>query len=177
MVTAAHRNNSKNQLTCIEKDKPKNNNKIRLHEKNKPIYQFLLSFFLVQPLFCSNNYHCDCHYRPSQRPPATHAASPLTPPPPLPCQLSSSSWWLKLLSAYAMLLPPSHRCCRHHHHNAAAFPNMLLLQLKSRFRQTSASAAKLAAAIVLSPPPSLPTRGNRCTYHCLKKKLKRNTID
>jgi hypothetical protein len=27
MVTAAHSNNGRNQLTCIEKDKPKNNNK------------------------------------------------------------------------------------------------------------------------------------------------------
>jgi hypothetical protein len=29
MVTAAHSSNSRNQLTCIEKDKPKNSNKIR----------------------------------------------------------------------------------------------------------------------------------------------------
>jgi hypothetical protein len=54
MVTAARCNNSRNQFICIEKDKPKNNNKKRQHEKNKPIFQFLLSFFLVQPLFCSN---------------------------------------------------------------------------------------------------------------------------
>jgi hypothetical protein len=33
MVTAAHNDNGRNQLTCIEKDKPKNNNKIRQHEK------------------------------------------------------------------------------------------------------------------------------------------------
>ncbi len=33
MVTAAHSDNGRNQLTCIEKDKPKNNNKIRQHEK------------------------------------------------------------------------------------------------------------------------------------------------
>ncbi len=51
MVMAAHSNNGRNQLTCIEKGKPKNNNKIRQHEKNKPIFQFPLSFFLVQPLF------------------------------------------------------------------------------------------------------------------------------
>jgi hypothetical protein len=51
MVTAALSNNGRNQLTCIEKDKPKNNKKIRQHEKNKPIFQFLLSFFLVEPLF------------------------------------------------------------------------------------------------------------------------------
>ncbi len=160
MITAAHSDNSRNQLTWIEKDKPKNNNKIRQHEKNKPIFQVLLSFFLIQPLFCSNNYHCDCHRRPLQRPPATHAASPLTPPSPLPHQLSSSSWWLKLLSAYTMLLPPTHRCYRHHHHDAAAFLNALLLQLKSCFCQASASAAKLAAAIMLLPLPPLPTSSN-----------------
>jgi hypothetical protein len=66
MVTAARGNNGRNQLTCIEIDKPKNNNKKRQHEKNKPIFQFILSFFLVQPLFCSNNHHCDCHHRPLQ---------------------------------------------------------------------------------------------------------------
>ncbi len=76
-----------------------------------------------------------------------------------------------------MLLPPTHRCYRLHHHNATAFPNALLLQLKSRFRQASASAAKLAAAIVLPPPPPLTTRGNRRAYHCLQNKLTRNTIN
>jgi hypothetical protein len=35
MVTAAHSNDRRNQLTCIEKGKPKNNNKIRQHEKNQ----------------------------------------------------------------------------------------------------------------------------------------------
>jgi hypothetical protein len=75
MVTAGHSNNGRNQLTCIEKDKQKNNNKIRQHGKNKPIFQFLLFLFLVQPLFCSNNHHCDCHHRPLQQLPAMHAAS------------------------------------------------------------------------------------------------------
>ncbi len=86
MVTAACRDNGRNQLTCIEKGKPKKNNKIRQHEKNKPIFQFLLSIFLVQPPFCSNSHHCDCHCHPSQPPPATHAASPLLPPFPPPPQ-------------------------------------------------------------------------------------------
>ena len=80
MVMAARSNNSRNQSACIEKGKPKNNNKIRQHEKNKPIFQFPLFFFLVQPLFCSNSHHCNCHCSPSQRPPAMHAASPLPPP-------------------------------------------------------------------------------------------------
>ncbi len=66
MVTAACSNNCRNQLTCIEKGKLKNNNKIKQHEKNKPIFQFPLSFFLVQPLFCSNSHHCNCHCCPSQ---------------------------------------------------------------------------------------------------------------
>jgi hypothetical protein len=38
MVTAARSNNGRNQLTCIEKGKPKNNHKIRHHEKDKPIF-------------------------------------------------------------------------------------------------------------------------------------------
>jgi hypothetical protein len=86
MVTAAHSDNGRNELTCIEKDKPKNNNKIRQHEKNNPIYQSILSFFLVQPLFCSNNHHCNCHHHPLQQLPVMHAASPLAPPSPLPCK-------------------------------------------------------------------------------------------
>jgi hypothetical protein len=46
MVTAAHRDNGRNQMKCIEKDKPKNKNKIRQHEK-KSIFQYPLSFFLI----------------------------------------------------------------------------------------------------------------------------------
>jgi hypothetical protein len=80
MVTAAHSNNGRNQSTCIEKGKPKNNNKIRQHEKNKPIFHFPLSFFLVQSLFCSNSHHCNFHFCPSRQPPVMHAASPLPPP-------------------------------------------------------------------------------------------------
>jgi hypothetical protein len=34
MVTAAHRDNGRNQMKCIGKGKPKYKNKIRLHEKN-----------------------------------------------------------------------------------------------------------------------------------------------
>ncbi len=33
-------------MKCIEKDKPKNKNKIRQHEK-KSIFQYPLSFFLI----------------------------------------------------------------------------------------------------------------------------------
>jgi hypothetical protein len=47
MVTAAHRDNGRNQMKCIEKGKPKNKNKIRHHEKkpssNIPSH-FSLSF-------------------------------------------------------------------------------------------------------------------------------------
>jgi hypothetical protein len=182
MVTAALSNNGRNQLTCIEKGKPKNNNKIRQHEKNNSIFQLPLFFFPVQLFFCSNNHHCNCHCHPSWQLPATHAASPLPPPSPLTRnegtinnQSSSSSWQLKLLSAYAMLPPPTHRCCRCHHHAATAFPNALLLPLKLRFRKAAASAVKLAAATMLPPPP-LPTRGNHRAITGYKIK-KCNTID
>jgi hypothetical protein len=64
-----------------------------------------------------------------------------------------------------------HHCCRRHHHPAIAFPNMLLLQLKLRFRQAATSAAKLAAATMLPPPPPLRTLGNRhaTTAYKIKK--------
>jgi hypothetical protein len=48
-----------------------------------------------------------------------------------------------------------HHTHRRYHHSAASLPNALLLPLKSRFRQATASAAKLATAAVLPPPPPL----------------------
>ncbi len=51
MVMVACSKDGRNQSTCIEKGKLKNNNKIRQHEKNKPIFQIPLSFSLVQTLF------------------------------------------------------------------------------------------------------------------------------
>jgi hypothetical protein len=47
MITAANRDKGRNQMKCIEKRKPKNQNMIRQHEKNKPIFQYHLSFFLI----------------------------------------------------------------------------------------------------------------------------------
>jgi hypothetical protein len=75
-----------------------------------------------------------------------------------------------------MLPPPMHRCCHRHHHAATAYPNALLLPLKLCYGQAAASAAKLAAATVLLPLPSLPMRGNRYATTAYKIK-KRNTID
>jgi hypothetical protein len=51
MVTAAHSNNGRNQLNCIEKDKPKNNNKIRQHEKTNPSFNSFSPFSLSNPYF------------------------------------------------------------------------------------------------------------------------------
>ncbi len=51
MVTAARSNNDRNQLTCIEKGKPKNNNKIRQHEKTKPSLIYFSPFSLSNPFF------------------------------------------------------------------------------------------------------------------------------
>ncbi len=44
---------------------------------------------------------------------------------------------------------------RRHHHSATALPNALLLPLKLRFHQATASPAKLAAIAMLPPPPPL----------------------
>jgi hypothetical protein len=99
MVTAAHSNNGRNQLTCTEKDKPKNNNKIRQHEKTNPSFTSFSPFSLSNPYFAQTIniaiviiVHRDDHQQCMQP-----ALSP--PPSPLPHQLSSSSWQLKLLSA------------------------------------------------------------------------------
>ncbi len=44
MVMAARSNGGRNQSTCIEKDKPKNNNKIKQHEKTNPSFNPPLLF-------------------------------------------------------------------------------------------------------------------------------------
>jgi hypothetical protein len=51
MVTAARSDNGRNQLTCIEKGKPKNNNKIRQHEKTNPSLNSPSPFSLSNPFF------------------------------------------------------------------------------------------------------------------------------
>jgi hypothetical protein len=51
MVTAARSNNGRNQLTCIEKDKPKNNNKSRQHEITNPSFDSFSPFSLFNPFF------------------------------------------------------------------------------------------------------------------------------
>ncbi len=49
MVTAAHSNDGRNQLTCIEKGKQKNNNKIRQHDKTNPSFNSPSPFPLSNP--------------------------------------------------------------------------------------------------------------------------------
>jgi hypothetical protein len=51
MLTAARSNNGRNQLTCIEKNKPKNNNKIRQHEKTNPSFNSFSPYSLFNPFF------------------------------------------------------------------------------------------------------------------------------
>jgi hypothetical protein len=170
LVTAAHSDNSRNQLTCIEKDKQKNNNKIRQHEKNKPIFQFLLSFFLAQPLFFSNNYHCNCHRHPSHRTPATHAASPLPPPFPPPPSIIIVIMTIKIIisirnaaASNALLLPPPPPCCHRISKRAAAMakialpPNCRLCRQAGRRHRAPAAAT---SANVRQPP----------RHHCLQNK-------
>jgi hypothetical protein len=76
----------RNQSTYIEKEKPKNNNKIRQHEKTNPSLNSPSPFPLSNPFFCANSPHYDCHCRPTQQLPVTHAACPLPPPPDSPQQ-------------------------------------------------------------------------------------------
>ncbi len=66
----------RNQSTYIEKEKPKNHNKIKQHEK-KPSLNSPSPFPLSNPFFCSNNCQYNCHCRPTQGLPVTHAACPL----------------------------------------------------------------------------------------------------
>jgi hypothetical protein len=78
MVMAACSNNGRNQSTCIEKGKPKNNNKIRQHEKTNPPFISPSPFSLSYPFFAQTvtivifiAVHCnDCqqHMRPALSP-------------------------------------------------------------------------------------------------------------
>ncbi len=70
----------RNQLTYIEKEKPKNNNKIRQHEKTNPSLNSPSPFPLSNPFFCSNSCHYNCHCRPIWQLPVMHAACPLPAP-------------------------------------------------------------------------------------------------
>ncbi len=60
------------------KEKPKNNNKIRQHEKTNPFLNSSSPFPLSNPFFFSNSCHYNCHRRPAQQSPVTHAACPLS---------------------------------------------------------------------------------------------------
>ncbi len=71
----------RNQLTYIEKEKPKNNNKIRQHEKTNPSLNSPSPFPFSNPFFCSNSCHYNCHCRPTRPSPVTHAACSLPPTP------------------------------------------------------------------------------------------------
>jgi hypothetical protein len=84
MVTAARSNNGRNQLTCIEKDKPKNNNKIRQHEKTNTSFNSFFPFSLFNPFFAQTitvviviTVHCNNHQQRMQL-----ALSPPLPPSP-----------------------------------------------------------------------------------------------
>jgi hypothetical protein len=84
MVMAAHSNNDRNQSTCIEKDKPKNNNKIRQHEKTNPSFNSPCLFSLSNNFFVQtvaiaiviavHPDDCQRHMRPAlSSPPAAHS--------------------------------------------------------------------------------------------------------
>ncbi len=84
MVTAARNDTGRNQLTCIEKDKPKNNNKINSMKKTNPSFNYFSPFSLFNPFFAQTiiiaiviTVHCNnCQQR------MQPALSPPLPPSP-----------------------------------------------------------------------------------------------
>jgi hypothetical protein len=85
----------RNQSTCIEEGKPKNNNKIRQHEKTNPSFNSLSPSPLSNPLFPSNSCNCDCHCCPSwQRQRRMRPA--LSPPPSSPLRLRQQRQALRI---------------------------------------------------------------------------------
>jgi hypothetical protein len=79
MVMAAHSDNDRNQSSCIEKGKPKNNTKIRQHEKINPSFDSPCPFSLSNTFFAQTvaiaiviAFHPDDrqrHMRPALSPP------------------------------------------------------------------------------------------------------------
>ncbi len=138
--------------------------------KKKTIFQFLLSFFLIQPLFCSTNYHCNCHCCPSQRPPAMHAASPLTPLFPSPSSIIIVIVTIKIIisirhaaaSSAPLLPPPPPHCCRISKHAAATAKITLLpsFHLRCQAGRRHHAPAAAPSANARQPP----------RYHCLQNK-------
>ncbi len=70
----------RNQLIYIEKEKSKNNNKIRQHKKTNPSLNSPFPFPLSSPFFCSNICEYNCYCSPTWQRPVMHAACPLPPP-------------------------------------------------------------------------------------------------
>ncbi len=165
MVTAAHSNNGRNQLTCIEKDKPKKNHlsiPSLLFPCPTPILLKQLPLRLSSPsIAMTASDACSQPSHPPFPPPPSiiivivmikiiisirHAAAsnaPLLPPPPPRCRLISK----RAAATAKITLPPSLRLGHQagHHHCAPA-------------TATFANARQ---------PPR---------YHCLQNKLKMNTI-
>ncbi len=170
MVTAAHSNNSRNQLTCIEKDEPKNNNKIRQHEKNKPIFQFLLSFFLVQPPFLLKQSPLRLTL-PSIATTASNACSQPSPPPfPPPPSIIIVIMTIEIIistrhaaAANAPLVPPPPPCCRRISRCTAAMAK-IALPPSCRLRRQAGHRHRAPAAATSANAWQLPR------YHCLQNK-------
>jgi hypothetical protein len=84
MVMAAHSNDGRNESTCIEKGKPKNNKKIRQHEKTNPSFNSPSPFPLSNPFFAQTDAiaiviavhpdNCQRCMRPTLSPPQQPAA-------------------------------------------------------------------------------------------------------
>jgi hypothetical protein len=153
-------------LTCIEKDKPKNNNKIRQHEKNKPIFQFLSNPFFAQTITIAiviAVHRNDC-WRCLQP-----ALSPSFPPPP---SIIIVIVMIKIIISIRhaatantpLLLPPPPCCCRISE-RAAAMAEIALWPSCRLHRQAGHChrAATVATSVNVQQPPR---------YHCLQNNKK-----
>jgi hypothetical protein len=169
MVTVAHSDNGRNQLTCIEKDKPKNNNKIRQHEKNKPIFQFLLSFSLFKPFFAQKITIAIVITVP-RKDRQQHMQPALSPPFPPPLSIIIVIVMIKIIisirhaaAANAPLLPPPSPHCRCISKRAAATAKIALPSSCRLCRQAGRRHCA-AAATTSANARQLPR------YHCPQNK-------
>jgi hypothetical protein len=165
MVSAAHSNNGRNQLTCIHKDKPKNNNKIRQHEKKYPSFNSLSNPYFAQTITIAIVIAVHCNDRQRHMQPAL-SPPPFLPPPSIIIVIVTIKIIISICHAAAsnapLLPPPPPHCCRISKRAAATAKIVLLPSCclrRQAGRRYRASAAATSANVRQLPH-----------YHCLQNK-------
>jgi hypothetical protein len=173
MVTAAHSNNSRTQLTCIEKDKPKNNNKIRQHEKKQTHLSIPSLLFPCPTPILLKQLPLQLSLPSIATTTSDACSQPSHPPSPPPPSIIIIIVTIKIIisihhaaTSNALLLPPPPPWCRRISKHAAATAKITLPPSFHLHHQ--AACHHRAPAAATSANPWQPPR-----YHCLQNEFKK----